>query len=231
MGIDDFLSHRSSDRGAYLTKWKDDGKVNTWMHCERLPMAVWRHGGIPKVVVLEDKKTGESVRHVWSGEYVCHEDESVLKKQYKLNPDGSREVPPEYCPDCRLADYARRLVGSGRKSWMDPLFEWEADDPKENLTLTAGGIFMSRKAFDELELDEDDTKEMRKRGIVIKDMWKQNVFAKMSYLFCVVDDAHPESGVGSLASPRWLITPKQAVPPGVGAFPSAPPHSGSAGKP
>jgi hypothetical protein len=194
MGIDDFLQHRTSERGAYLSKWKEDGKVNTWMHTERLPMAVWRHGGIPKVVVLEDKKTGESVRHVWSGDWVCHEDESVLKNQYKLE-DGVRKFPALYCPICRLIDYLRKLEQSGRKNWKEPVFRWEADDEDENLQLTLGGMFMSRKHFEDMDISEDEARAMKKAGIAIRDIWKQNIYPKASYLFCVVDDQHPESGV------------------------------------
>ncbi len=45
-----------------------------------------------------------------------------------------------------------------------------------------------------------------------------------------ISPAHPSSAGGRLPSPRWLTTPKHAVPPGVGATPSLPAHSGSAGR-
>ena len=203
MGIDDFLQHKTSGgRGAYLTGWKKEGKVNTWLHTQRLPMAVWRHAHIPKVVVLEDRQTNESVRHIWSGEWVCPEDESVLLSQYAVDPKGARENPPEYCPICRLNDYIRRAVQAGRIPWTKEVFRFEGDVEKERLILHAGGMFMTRKQYD--ALDAEEIKEARKLGVNVKEMWKENCYAKAEYLFCVVDDAHPESGIQKAFNPSSL---------------------------
>ena len=191
--IDNFLTHRTSDRGAYLNKWKKDGRVNVWLHTECLPIAVWRHTGVPKVVVLEDKQTGEATRRVWIGNWVCHEDEGVLKKQYKVGADGAREAPPQYCGICRLVDHVRRSVLSGRIDWLEPLFRFEADDPKETVVLFAGPMYMTRKAFD--QFDSEEKQRARDAGLNIKESWKQGCNAGMQYLFRVVDDQHPESGV------------------------------------
>ena len=202
-GIDEFLQHRAGgSRGAYLTKWKKDGKVNTWLHTERLPMAVWRHGGIPRVVVLDDRQTNESVRHIWSGDWVCAEDESVLREQYSLDDKGAREHPPEHCAICRMNDYIRRLVTAGRMPWTEPVFRFEGDVETETQTLFAGGMFMTRKFIE--ALDAEEIKAARKLGVDTRELWKQNCYAKCEYLFCVVDDAHPESGVQKAFNPSSL---------------------------
>ena len=198
VNIDGFLNHRSSDRGAYLTKWKATGKVNTWLHTGSLPMSVWRHGGIPRIVVKENKQTGDAVRHVWSGDHVCHEPEDVLKAQYRHDDDGKRTVPPQYCPICRLVEYCRHMCKSGRWDWLDKVFRFEADDPDETLTLFAGALWMTRRDFDDLE--KDDVRKAKDAGLVIGgkgggEAWKQNAYAGLKYLFLVVDDQHPESGV------------------------------------
>lgn len=195
MGIDDFLSHRTGGgRGAYLKNWKKDGKVNTWLHTECLPMAVWKHTGFPRFVVLEDKTAGDQIAHVWSGDYVCYETEDVLKEQYKLDSKGNRESPPHYCPLCRLVDYVRRAVAAGRIPWYKPVFKFEGDVAKETLVLHAGGLFMGRNQIE--DLDEEEVKVARdKYGVNVKELWKENCFASAQYLFVVVDDAHPESGL------------------------------------
>jgi len=200
--IDDFLNHKTSDRGAYLNKWKEDGKVNTWMHTECLPIAVWRHGGIPRVVVQEDKDTGEQVTRVWIGKAICHETEDVLKKQFKFTQQGAREIPPEYCPICCLVDYVRRLVNAGRIDRWAPVFKFEGDDEKETVTLHAGPMFMTRKMYE--DLDDDEKKAAKKAGVFVKDAWKEVCHAGMNYLFRVVDDSHPESGVQIAFEPQSL---------------------------
>lgn len=194
MAIDDFLNHRTGgSRGGYMKSWKKDGRVNTWMHTARLPMAVWKHTGFPRIVLLEDRQANEQVARVWSGDYVCHEREDVLRAQYDLTPKGEREDPPLYCPLCRLVDCVRRLVASGRLPWHKALFKFTGDVEKETLTLHAGGLFMTRKMVD--DLDEEEVRDAKKQGLVVKEMWKESGYAKAEYLFCVVDDAHPEAGL------------------------------------
>ena len=192
--VDDFLGHRSTERsGGFLSGWKKDGKVDTWMAA--LPVAFWRHGGIPRVVVVEDKQTKENVTRVWSGNWGCHEDESVLKKMYRRNKEtGELEMPRHYCPLDRLIETMYQLVKAERVDWLKPIFKFEGDEPKETVILHAGGIYMGRKAYEDLEPDE--IKRARDAGVSLKDMaWKENCNAKMEYICRVVDNAHPETGV------------------------------------
>ena len=189
--LDDFLDHRSSDRsgGQFLSKWKKDKRVDVWLHTKRLPIALWRHG-LPRVAVIE--KDGQPERHVWGGNYVCWEDEKVLKAQYRRDENGQREKPPAHCPICRLIDWAWRAVDSGKVDWTKPLFRFEGDDPKETQVLHVGGIC---NLFGQDDLSEEQKKQLKKAGISQQEAWKENAFAKMSYLFCVVDNAHPGNGV------------------------------------
>jgi hypothetical protein len=191
--VDDFLSHRSTERsGGFLSGWKKDGKVDTWMVC--LPVALWRHGGVPRVVVVENKTTKENETRVWSGNWSCHETEDVLKKQYKRDEEKNRVAPPNYCALCRLTDVMFHLVTSGRVDWLKPIFKFEGDEAKETKVLHAGGMWMSRKSYEELEKDE--LKRAKDAGVSLKEMsWQENCFAKMEYVARVVDNAHPESGV------------------------------------
>jgi hypothetical protein len=193
--IDDFLSHRSSDAsgGAYLRGWKKNKRVNTWLHRKKPIIAVWRHGGIPRMVTRTDKDTDEQIVEVWGGEWVCHEDETVLRKQWRRKPDGTREVAPRRCPLCLMNEYVYNAIedSSGAIDWTTPLFKFEGDDPSKSVTIHAGGLLNLFSG----ELADDEKKQLRKAGINQREAWKENAMAKLNYLFCVVDHDNPDNGV------------------------------------
>lgn len=191
--IDDFLSHRSSDAngGAYLRGWKKNKRVNIWLHQKKPIIALWRHGGIPRVFTRTDKDTDEQSVEVWGGEWVCHEDESVLRKQYRRRPDGERENPPKRCPICILNETVRRMIDDGALSWTDEVFKFEATDDKKTIVLHAGGML---NAFSG-KLEDSEKRELRTAGINQREAWKENAQAKLHYLFCVVDNDNVENGV------------------------------------
>ena len=199
--VDDFLNHRSSDRGGgFLNKWRQPvekkgggGKVNVWLHPKRLPIALWQHK-FPKIVVRENRKTGEVTTNAWSGSFVCHEDENTLKAQYKRDREtGQRLSPPRRCPLCRMIEAVRQMVDDGKLKWTDKLFRFEGDE--DNVVLHAGGLY---NAFGRDDLSAEEKKELKEAKIVLggdRGAWSQNAQAKMNYLFCVVDNANAEGGV------------------------------------
>ncbi len=188
--IDDFLAHKSSDRGGgFLKGWKKKGSFINWMHMQRKPVALWRHG-LPNVVTREVE--GEQVVNVWGGNFNCYEDESVLKKQWRRNDDGKRELPPLYCPLCRTIECVYQLVLAGKIPWTKALFKFEGDDPKETSVLHAGGLW---NAFGKKDMEPEQKAQMKAAGIFARDAWKENIQAKLSYLFCVVDDSNVSQGV------------------------------------
>ncbi len=191
--IDDFLNHKSGSGGggSYLKRWKKDGEIVVWLHTGFIPTAVWQHP-FPKPVVTEDKDTGEARRNVWGGAYTCHEGEDVLKKQFFHNNDGSREVAPRACGFCRTIEWFRLMVGSGKLHWCKPIFRFEATDPRDTRVVHAGGIF---GAFGDRKMTEAQKAELAKYGISPKVAWNESAMAKGNYLFVVVNDADPGSGV------------------------------------
>jgi hypothetical protein len=192
--VDDFLNHGSRTRK--LNKWKEKGLVDTWNHTQCLPIARWKHGNIPQMVVLEDKQTKEDMTRVWGGNWVCHEDERFLaqREQYKRYRDGVCETEPHYCPICRLADVVFEIVQAGRLDWLEPVFRFEGDVAQETKVLHAGGMWMNRKAHE--DLDPKQIKRLRDLKLNSRDMcWQEPILAKCDYVCRVVDNDHPEAGV------------------------------------
>jgi hypothetical protein len=195
LSLDQFLGHSSSSssRTEYLSKWKKNTppRVDVWLHTKALIEPLWRHG-VPRLFTRKDRTTGEETVEVWSGDWLCWEDESVLTKQYlRDNDTGERAYPPTICPICKLIEYVRSCVESGELSWVTPLFRYVGDDPGKAITINAGGIF---NAFASDKLSESDIAELRQAKIFRSEAWRQNMMAKLSYAFSVVDNAHPGKG-------------------------------------
>ncbi len=195
LDIDSFLNHKSrGSGGTFLTKWRakdGPGWVDTWMHTQRMPIALWQHS-LPKLFVLEDKKTKESSLVVWGGKHGCYEDESVLKNAWKKNEDGSRELPPLYCPLCRFLDTVRTMVVDGQLKWTQPLFRFVPDDPSKTQTIHAGGLYGS---FGGDKLTDQQKEEMSRAKLSPMEAWKENATAKLNYVMCVVDNNNVSAGV------------------------------------
>lgn len=187
--MDEFLRHRGTERGQKLGDWKKDKKLDTFLHRKLNPVALWRHN-MPTIVVTEDD--GESVRHVWGRQYVCYEDESVLRRQYKRDDrTGARLYPPLYCGVCRLVDHIDGLISTGKVDWKDKLFRFTGDDAEETQVVHTGG-FCNLYGGD---LTGADKTELREAGISIKEAWKENGYAKLSYLLAIVKAEASEEGV------------------------------------
>lgn len=190
LGIDEFMTHSTSTpKGAYLSKWKDRSppKVNTVLHKKADIYVLWRHQ-LPRIVIIEK----DNEKHVWGGNYVCWESESLLKKQFKRLDDDTRVVPPETCPLCKMIEWTYQSILDGKIEWTTEMFSFESDDPKESRTIHAGGIC---NMFGKDDLSDDEKKDLKKHGIYQQDAWKENAWAKASYLLQVVDVDEPSAGV------------------------------------
>lgn len=212
-----FSKHRAgSGGGDYLKKWKEKGAIEVWLHVKELPLAMWRHQ-IPMIVILDDKNNrGQKIKHAWSKNFVCYEDEGVLEQQYfrteQREPLSPRKHPPKKCGVCKLIEwcyqqchryeYSRdenaQLAKDGKKpkpfagiKFTTPMFRFEGDDPKETQLIHIGGIC---KLFDK---DHNDAQkaDMAEAKIRKSEAWKENMFAKCQYAMCVVNNDAPDDGV------------------------------------
>lgn len=206
LSLDEFVSHKSNERGASASRksliWKKRAPIppaklpglTAWLHTQASIEAVWRH---PWARLVERERDGEQTREVWSDEFVCHESEAVLRRQYRRGDDGKRVAPPEVCPLCRVIDYVHGQVTDGSLDWTDPVFVFDADEPR---VFTAGGIC---NMFGR-DLTADQKRELRAAKINLREAFKQNVIAKCSYIFTVVDHDRPEDGVQVCVEPTSL---------------------------
>jgi hypothetical protein len=196
--LDEFLTHKGTERGGgtFLKNWRDPEKnpgtkLNVFLHPKVFPTAVWQHG-IPKVHIFENAD-GESVKRVWTGKYPCAEDERVLKKQYKRDGDGTREVPPKVCGICKLIDHVYTLLEDGKVNIATPLFKFEGDDADETVILHAGGI-CNDLPKNMKEATKEEAALIKQAGISLRDSWKESMYAKLSYLFYIVNADNPQDG-------------------------------------
>lgn len=193
--VDDFLKHRSSARGGgFLKNWKkrEPPRFDAWMHTACIPLAFWAHN-FPIVKTIADKNSDDGKTVVWGENYVCHEQEDVLKAQYKYDGDGNREKPPMHCPLCRMIEEIRTLVDEGKLSWVKPVFRFEGDEDER--VLRSGAIY---GAYDRDDFDDDEKAELKKAGIKFQGMdgvWRDKAMSKCSYAFAVVDNDAPGDGV------------------------------------
>ena len=192
--MEDFLSHKSTDRGGgFLGNWKKKGKFRLFLHTRILPQPLWQHG-FPRIAVKEDED-GEAVRHVWMGKYACSEAEAVLKKQYKRDDDsGARLIPPQRCGACKMLDWLWHAVDDGTIKWTDVVFDFNGDVPDEQQRLHAAGLF-SGFPKDKKELTKEEAVELRQAGVMLNKVWGENAMAKLSYVFCLVNADNPEDGL------------------------------------
>lgn len=193
-GLDEFLHHSTrSGGGAYLSGWKEEGRIKVYLHTEIWSAPCWNHG-VPHVIEYEDRETKDKVLALRTQRWVCHETEEILKRQYfrdrKVGMLGEREAPPVLCPCCFLGEAVIAGIRSGSIVWTEPLFKWEADG--EEMVLTAGGL---AGLYGKKDLSREQLRELRVAGIRRDEAWKENVSPRLQYLFCVVDAANPADGV------------------------------------
>lgn len=213
---DQWLRHNPNQeyqRGNFIKNWKKEGHVDPkdptvrfidiWLHRIAVPQARWRHPW-RKIEIRENKETKRSTREVWSYDFVCHEEENVLKKQYQRDDDGFREVFPEYCPSCRLNEvvyqivttgkfvYDGEVIAKGKLSWTEPLFQFEGSDATKSTIYHAAGLY---NGFKDVAKDSEEAAELQDAGIFLKTAFRENTTAKCSYLFAVVENDDPEPGI------------------------------------
>lgn len=206
--IDSFLNHKTNEktRGAYLGDWKEKGFIDTWMHTRRMPAAVWRHK-VPMIVPIEDKDTKEVIPFLWSKNYVCHEEEEVLRRQYHRHDDGSRKLEPSACGLCKMMEWFYQAVQNDELSWVEPIFHFSGklkdrrgSITDHEVTLHAAGIY---NGYSKVDTDEEK-RELKKAGIFLRDAWQEVMSAKCSYIFCVVDHNDLKAGVQIAVEPALL---------------------------
>lgn len=198
LGFENFLNHSTNaPRSNFLSNWKKsaDHSVNVWIHTSALFYPIWRHP-FSRVIEKDDGTTD-----IWGTNWVCWEDEKILKVQHRRLEDGTRVAPPEACALCKLLEWIRGAIDCGQLDWLEPVFRFECDDPRKTVEYHAGGMI---GMFGDRNLTNEQKVAMKRKGIYAKEVWRTVAHAKPAYLMCVVEDDHPENGVQIAIEPSLL---------------------------
>lgn len=196
LAMSQFLGHqtRSGSTSQFLRGWRkrNPAAVNFVLHTKAPIVALWQHG-LPRIYEQKGDNSSSVTRRVFSGNFNCIEDESVLLKQYRRDRNtGERILPPVVCPVCLLLEHLRGLYDDGQIGFTDVLFRWEGDIPEETQTLSFGGML---NLYGNDRLSDEEKTAMRQAGVKASEAWQENCWAKCNYVFVGVDADEPESGV------------------------------------
>lgn len=199
MDFETFMTYEGAKGGGggFLSGWKKNekgpngtGSVTVFLHTVSWAVAFWLHNW-PRLVELEDKETKEKVLKIYGQRWGCHEREVMCQKQhFRDKVTHRREYPPEVCPICTVVDTIGALYLTGKIGLTTPVFHFEGTT--ESVTLTVGGLF---GRYGSKDLKPTEIRAMRTARISRDEAYKEDMRAKLKYLFLVVDPHHPEEGV------------------------------------
>lgn len=210
MSMDEFMGHSNrSTKKKYLKNWKKESPyaITVWLSCLSSIVALWRHG-FPRIELVEDKQTKQKTKEVWTYRLVCYEDEDVIKHAgWRDRVTGEREKPPVLCPHCKMIEDVYQRVLRGELGWADPIFRFQADDPRKTRVIHAAGLwngFGAKELTDAQKAMMQNCRPENGGPIYQKDAWQQNSLAKLEYAFAVVDNDDVAGGVQVAIEPNLL---------------------------
>ena len=204
LDLEEFLGYETNSSGGggkFLTKWKkrQPPELRMWLHTRTPFVTLWQHN-IPQMRTFEDRDTGETVRKIWGGKFVCLENEAAVLQHQNKRSNGVREVPPQICPLCKMLEWTRGELAAGRIKKAQPLFKFEVpllpgeeaeDRADDQLRVISAGPFTDTLK----DLSQQDKIDLRRANISLKDAWAENARAKCNFVFRCVDHDNLEDGV------------------------------------
>jgi hypothetical protein len=188
LDLDAFLGHSGSSGGGgtFLKNWKDDERIDIWLHPKAKIIPLWSHNWY---TIGKDRETHDPVLR--SVRFNSMEREVILKKRnYRDDKTGEREYPPEACPFSRMLEWVYQAIKSRTLSWVDEIFLFD-EIPGDPTVIHAGGF---AGLFNNKDMDRDEVKELRQAGIRRDEAWKESAQPRMQYIFRVVKNAAPAEG-------------------------------------
>ena len=144
----------------------------------------------PKVVTLKGEGGEDGKTTVFSEEICCFERNEIIESQYNYNDDGSRKFPPVLCPVCRLNEWVRSRIEAGKLDWLKKAMRFESQS--RDLLLHTGGMIGMYTGFD---ISDEDKKTIRDAGVKLSEAFKEDVQAKIKFLYCLVDLSEIDKGL------------------------------------
>jgi hypothetical protein len=187
LDLDAFLGHSgSSGGGTFLKNWKDDGRIDIWLHPRAKILPLWSHNWY---TIGKDRETHEPVLR--SVRFNSMEREPVLKRRnYRDDKTHEREFPPEICPFSKMLEWIYQAIRQRQISWIDEIFTFD-EVPGEPFVIHAGGFI---GMFNNRDLEREEIAEMRKAGIRRDEAWKESCQPRLQYIFRIVKNAAPTEG-------------------------------------
>lgn len=183
LDLDAFLGHSgSSSTGDWLGKWKEDGRIDIWLHPSAKIVPLWSHNWY---AIVKDRETHEPVLRTIR--FNSLEREPILKSMHRRTDDGERVYPPETCPFSKLLEWVYQAIRMGELSWVDEIFKFDEVD----FVIHAGG-FIGK--FNDKNMDREDLIELKRAGIRRDEAWKESSMPRLQYIFRVVKNSDPGSG-------------------------------------
>ena len=187
--MDEFLNHSTKAKGAsYLKNWRKEGQIIVWPHTGGFSFPVWNH---QLYRVVERERNGVTQKEIWATRWVCHESEYILCRQhFRDETTDAREHPPTICPNCKFIELVRTLYRDRKIPWTAPVLQWFGDCPP--VVLHACGVDGSAN---QRELTSQAIRDLKEAHIFKNQVFKENLRAKLQYLFLVASDSNLASGV------------------------------------
>jgi hypothetical protein len=188
LDLDAFLGHSGSSGGggAFLKNWKEDGRLDVWLHPRAKIIPLWHHTWY---TIGKDRETHEpTLRTI---RFNSMEREAVLKRRnYRDDATHEREVPPELCPFSKMLEWVYQAIRRREISWVDEIFRFD-EITKDAFVIHAGGFV---GLFNNDDLEREEVAELRKAGINRKEAWKESCQPRLQYIFRVVKNNAPSEG-------------------------------------
>jgi len=172
--LDGFLNDTGRGGSAWLSKWKEAGKIVVWLHPKSSPVKVYAHSFIVEDEIKDDE-TGKKKKILRFPKFVGPDSPEVYDKQFFRNRDhGGPERAPDRDPFLILREWLRVKCEANELAHDDVVFEWTDHKNSSIIKWTAGEL-----------------SGLVKTG---KRNFNHTLTAKCEYILAVVDDAHPDKG-------------------------------------
>lgn len=198
LDLDAALNDRTDRRESeYLKPWTKDGSTVVWLHTttnfHKVPHHKWFE-------IVTYGKRGDEKSFIKRPRFNCHEPiDYAIKPNDDRDDDLRRKTHAELCPFCKMIEWVEEEMISGRMSPSQELFRFDDGNPKNLVSIHAGGI----SGLISLDSAPERWKKICKKDRVLQfQPWNENLYVKISILFQVVSDANPNSVLFAFEPPK-----------------------------
>jgi phage FluMu protein Com len=198
LDLDAALNDRTDRRESeYLKPWTKDGSTVVWLHTTTNFHKVAHHKWFE---IVTYGKRGDEKSFIKRPRFNCHEPiDYAIKPNDDRDDDLRRKTHADLCPFCKMIEWVEAEMISGKMSPSQELFRFDDGNPKNLVSIHAGGI----SGLISLDSAPERWKKICKKDKVLQfQPWNENLYVKISILFQVVSDANPNSVLFAFEPPK-----------------------------